>query len=333
MHREEFDELFAIRTADDFEQRCMDVFRRQAEQCAVYRTYMDLLGLHPSHVHASAGIPFLPVSLFKTQPVVCGAAGAVQAVFTSSGTTGAQPSQHHLLDLRLYERSFTAAFTLFYGAPADYTILALLPSYLERQGSSLVYMVEQLMRQSRRPDSGFFMHDFDALHRQLQTLRQRRRRVLLIGVTYALLDFAEHYPVDFPTLIVMETGGMKGQRAELPRAELHRRLCKGFGVPEIHSEYGMTELLSQAYSSGGGLFRTPPWMQVRIRDRADPFASAPDGATGGVNIVDLANIYSCAFIETQDLGRRHADGAFEITGRFEQSDIRGCSLMYEGVVR
>jgi phenylacetate-coenzyme A ligase PaaK-like adenylate-forming protein len=329
MHEEDFHKWFAVRTPEAFERGCMALFRWQAEQCAVYRTYLDLLGLHPSQVNSSHDIPFLPITFFKTHPVVSGTSGAAQTVFTSSGTTGSQPSQHHVHDMQLYDRSFSDGFTLFYGRPSEYTILALLPSYLERQGSSLVYMVEHLMRQSGRPGNGFFMHDFEALHRQLQRLQQGRQRVLLIGVTYALLDFAEQYPRDFPTLIVMETGGMKGKRDELPRDELHRRLCKGFGVRYIHSEYGMTELLSQAYSAGDGLFRTPPWMQVRIRDRYDPFAPAPDGATGGVNIIDLANVYSCAFIETQDAGKRHADGVFEITGRCEQSDLRGCNLMYE----
>ncbi|MDR0729152.1 MAG: acyltransferase [Prevotellaceae bacterium] len=328
MHDGLIDDLFAIRTPEAFERRCMAVFRRQAMHCAVYRTYMDLLDLHPSHVDNSHQIPFLPISFFKTHTVVSGASGAAQAVFSSSGTTGAQPSQHHVFDLQVYRRSFSDGFTQRYGPLSDYTILALLPSYLERQGSSLVYMVEHLMRQSGRPGNGFFMHDFAALHRQLCTLQQGGQRVLLIGVTYALLDFAEQYPRDFPTLTVMETGGMKGQRDELPRDELHRRLCRGFGVHKIHSEYGMTELLSQAYSAGDGLFYSPPWMQVRIRDRYDPFAPAPDGVIGGINIIDLANIYSCAFIETQDLGRRHDDGAFEITGRCEQSDLRGCNLMY-----
>ncbi|MDR2361502.1 MAG: acyltransferase [Prevotellaceae bacterium] len=327
------DSLFAVRTPEAFQRRCMAVFHRQAEHCAVYRTYMDLLDLHPSQVCSLHEIPFLPISFFKTHTVISGASDAAQAVFSSSGTTGAQPSQHHVLDLRVYRRSFSDGFTLFYGSPSDYTILALLPSYLERQGSSLVYMVEHLMRQSGCPDNGFFMHDFAALSRSLHNLQQRGQRTILIGVTYALLDFAEQYPCDFPALTVMETGGMKGKRDELLRDELHRRLCSGFGVTKIHSEYGMTELLSQAYSAGDGLFHSPPWMQVCIRDRYDPFAPAPDGVTGGVNIIDLANIYSCAFIETQDLGRRHADGTFEITGRYEQSDLRGCNLMYTEEVR
>ncbi|MDR0667666.1 MAG: acyltransferase, partial [Prevotellaceae bacterium] len=254
MSGDTLDRLFAIRTPEAFEQRCMDVFRWQAGHCAIYRRYLELLGRSPSQVHESRDVPFLPISFFKTQTVVSGSPdAAAQAVFTSSGTTGSQPSRHHVRDLRLYERSLTDGFTRFYGAPDGYTILALTPSPLERPDSSLVYMVERLMRQSRRPDAGFFMRRFDALYQTLRALRRRRRRTLLIGLTYALLDFAEQRPVDFPSLIVMETGGMKGTRDELPLDERRRRLRRGFGSDHIHAEYGMTELLSQAYSTGDGL--------------------------------------------------------------------------------
>ena len=323
------DRLFTIRTPAAFERQCMDVFRWQAAHCPVYRRYMELLGRPPSQVHESREIPFLPISFFKTRTVVSGVPdAAAQAVFTSSGTTGAQPSRHCVRDLRLYDRSLTDGFTRVYGPPDGYTILALTPDRGERPDSSLVYMIERLMQQSRRPDAGFFMRRFDALDHTLRDLRRRRRRALLIGLTYALLDFAEQRPVDFPSLIVMETGGMKGTRDELPFDERRRRLRRGFGSDHIHAEYGMTELLSQAYSTGDGRLRTPPWMQVRIRDRYDPFVPAPAGAPGGVNVIDLANYYSCAFIETQDLGRQADDGSFEIVGRLEQADLRGCNLMY-----
>jgi phenylacetate-coenzyme A ligase PaaK-like adenylate-forming protein len=319
--------IFSIKTTADFETCCLAVFRFQAEHCAVYKKYIALLGLASSQVGRVEDIPFLPISFFKTQKVISGEQQP-QIIFTSSGTTGAQPSRHFVADAGLYEESFTKGFSLFYGAAADYVILALLPSYLERQGSSLVYMVEKLTAQSAQPENGFYLYNFQELYRHLQRLQQQGKKTLLIGVSYALLDFVEKYPLHFPELIVMETGGMKGQRKELSKQELHRILCKGFGVANIHSEYGMTELLSQAWSKGNGLFHAPPWMQIHIRDPRDPFARLPDGTVGGVNIIDLANVYSCAFIETQDLGKRHPDGSFEIAGRLAQSDLRGCNLMY-----
>jgi phenylacetate-coenzyme A ligase PaaK-like adenylate-forming protein len=319
--------IFSIQSAADFAQCCLAVFRFQAQHCPVYREYLRALDIHPQEISAVAQIPCLPIAFFKTRTIVSSPQPA-QLLFTSSGTTGTQPSRHFVTDVAVYEQSFLTGFRRFYGPPSDYTLLALLPSYLEREGSSLVYMVERLMAQSA-PGSGFYLHDFAALHRKLQQLQLQQKQVLLMGVSYALLDFAEQYPVRFPELIVMETGGMKGRREELPKQELHRRLERGFGVEGIHSEYGMTELLSQAYSCGAGIFRTPPWMQVRIRDRRDPFVPAPTGATGGVNVIDLANVFSCAFIETQDLGKVYPDNSFEILGRFAQSDIRGCNLMYE----
>jgi hypothetical protein len=320
--------IFSIATPDDFVRCSLDVFRLQAAHCAVYKKYIECLGVCPGQVRSLDDVPFLPAAFFTTHPVVSDDREP-QRVFTSSGTTGAAPARHYLPDVGIYEKSLSDGFARFYGPPSGYTILALLPSYLERQGSSLVYMVEALMAQSAQPDNGFYLHNFDALYERLQCLQRAGRRVLLIGVTYALLDFAATHPGCFPELTVMETGGMKGKREELPRSELHRLLCRGLGVPHIHSEYGMTELLSQAYSKGDGVFRTPPWLQIRIRDRLDPLVAAPDGTTGGVNCIDLANIYSCAFIETQDLGRRRPDGGVEIVGRLEQSDLRGCNLMYE----
>lgn len=252
-----------------------------------------------------------------------------QVVFTSSGTTGMVQSRHPVSDITLYEKSFTCGFEHFYGKAEDYVILALLPSYLEREGSSLIYMVDSLIKQSNDESSGYFLYNHAELFDTLQRLQHKKKKVLLIGVTYALLDFAEAYSLNFPDLIVMETGGMKGKRRELIRAELHNILTAAFGVTSIHSEYGMTELLSQAYSSGGGIFRCPPWMKIQIRDMNDPLSQMENGYTGGVNIIDLANRYSCSFIATQDLGKAYSDGSFEILGRFDNSDIRGCNLLVQ----
>jgi hypothetical protein len=236
-------------------------------------------------------------------------------------------SSHYVIDKTWYEDSFRNAFHLFYGDIKNYTVLALLPSYLEREGSSLIYMVDELIKLSGNPDSGFFLYNHDELHHQLKKQQDAKKTTLLIGVTFGLLDFIENYHIDFAELIVMETGGMKGRRKEMIREELHEVLCKGFGVKTIHSEYGMTELLSQAYSKGEGIFDCPPWMKITIRDTNDPISTLTTGKTGGINVIDLANINSCSFIATQDLGKTYADGSFEVLGRFDQSDIRGCNLL------
>ncbi len=251
----------------------------------------------------------------------------VETTFTSSGTTGMINSKHLVTDISWYEESFRRAFEIFYGDIKDYCILALLPSYLEREGSSLIYMAEDLVKRSANPDSGFFLYNHDELFQQIKKQQQIKRPTLLIGVTFALLDFVEQYPINFPELIVMETGGMKGRRKEMIREELHETLCKGFGVDAIHSEYGMTELLSQAYSKGNGIFNCPPWMKVITRDTNDPVSTLDTDKTGGINVIDLANINSCSFIATQDLGRVYKDGSFEVLGRFDNSDIRGCNLL------
>ncbi len=321
-------DIFSINTEAGFEQCCLATFRFQAQHCAVYKEYLRLLGVNPKQINTVQAIPFLPIVFFKTRKVITGRQPE-QMVFTSSGTTGAAPSRHFVTDVSVYEKSFSEGFRYFYGAPSGYTILALLPSYLERQGSSLVYMVEKWIAQSGQPDSGFYLHNLKDLYDKLQQLKKQRKKVLLIGVSYALMDFAAAFPLEFPELIVMETGGMKGKREELPKQQLHQLLRRGFGVPKIHSEYGMTELLSQAYSKGDGIFCTPPWMRIYIRDPRDPLSLVGNGIAGGVNIIDLANIHSCAFIATQDMGTHHADGSFEIAGRFAQSDVRGCNLMYE----
>ena len=251
----------------------------------------------------------------------------MEVTFTSSGTTGTITSSHFVTDLGWYTESFRLAFSLFYGNIKNYTILALLPSYLEREGSSLIYMVDDLIKQSGNPYSGFFLYNYDELSYRLKKQKEAQKPTLLIGVTFALLDFIEQYKMDFAQLIVMETGGMKGRREEMIREELHEQLCKGFGVNTIHSEYGMTELLSQAYSNGNGIFNCPPWMKTIIRDTNDPMSLLNDGKTGGINVIDLANINSCSFIATQDLGRVYADNSFEVLGRFDNSDIRGCNLL------
>lgn len=306
----------------------MKTFHHQAQHCAVYNKYLSLIHVRPAEIQQHENIPFLPVEFFKSHRIVTGSQQP-QLVFTSSGTTGTVQSQHHVVDIRVYERSFRTAFNQFYGNPADMAILALLPSYSEREGSSLIYMVDDLIRQSKHPLSGYFLYNHDDLYNTLQELKAAGTPTLLIGVTYALLDFAESHAIDFPQLIVMETGGMKGRRREMIREEVHEQLCGGFNVSKIHSEYGMTELLSQAYSVGGGRFRCPPWMDVYIRDTNDPFDTLPLNRTGAINIVDLANIHSCAFIATQDLGRKYVDGSFEVLGRFDQSDIRGCNLLVQ----
>ena len=322
--------IFSISSSADFTRACLDTFRRQAAECEPYARYLSCLGVDAGAVDEVSKIPFLPIEFFKTERVVCGSAEP-QVTFTSSGTTGAETSRHHVIDVSLYEEAFTRGFEHFYGSVKGYCILALLPGYLERQGSSLVYMVESLVRQSGHPQSGFYLHNHAELVKTLCALREANQPTILIGVTFALLDLVEGWGggvlPQWGSLTVMETGGMKGRRQELPREELHRRLCAAFGVEAIHSEYGMTELLSQAYSAGRGKFCAPPWMRIALRDLHNPFAPAGTGATGGVNVIDLANRHSCAFIETQDLGRAAPDGSVEILGRIDKSQARGCSML------
>ena len=318
--------IFSIQSEENFEAACLAIFRYQAEYCEPYKIYLNNLGVNPQQIKTINEIPFLPIRFFKERKVYA-STKPEEVIFTSSSTTGTGESKHFIAEVDIYEQSFGKGFQHFYGFPSDYTILALLPSYLERNGSSLIYMVEELILQSNKPDSGFFLHNHSELFDKLCYLKKEKKPCLLIGVSYALLDFVEHYPISFPELIVMETGGMKGRRKEMVRQELHNMLCKGFGVETIHSEYGMTECLSQAYSKGRGIYNCPPWMKVLARDIYDPFGLVKYGETGGVNIIDLANVYSCSFIETQDLGKVYEDGSFEILGRFDNSDIRGCNLM------
>lgn len=319
-------ELFTIHSIRQFEDIALHIFRHQAENCAPYSAFISNLGIHPADVNRFEQIPYLPIEFFKTQNVLS-SSKAPQITFTSSATGGIGQSRHQVIDVELYHKSFTTAFNQFYGHPASMVILALLPSYLERTGSSLIYMVDELIAKSKHPKSGYFLYDHGLLYSRLTELCEQQTPVLLIGVTYALLDFAESHSVNFPQLMVMETGGMKGKRRELVRQELHQRLCEGFGVPAIHSEYGMTELLSQAYSKGGGIFHCPAWMRVSVRDINDPLLLLGPGKTGGLNITDLANIHSCSFIATQDMGKVYNDGTFEVLGRFDNSDVRGCNLL------
>ncbi len=314
--------IFSIATQADFDRMTLEVFRFQAEACAPYREYLELLGVDPAAVECPEQIPFLPIELFKSHRVYCGS-NPPQQIFTSSSTTGQTPSRHYVADLRIYEEAFTRSFELFYGPAEQTAIYALLPNYLEREGSSLIYMVEGLIR---RGGGGFYLYDHDALLRDMEAHQGKK---ILLGVSYALWDLAEEQRGALRDVIVMETGGMKGRREELPREEFHRLLCDAFGVQSIHSEYGMAELMSQAYSDGNGIFRTPPWMRICVRDLNDPFRLLPNGATGGVNLIDLANLYSCSFLQTQDLGKVYDDGSFRILGRISGSEIRGCNLLVQ----
>lgn len=303
----------------------LELFHYQYQNNKVYKNYVDLLQVKPEKVTKYHQIPHLPIQFFKTQKILTG--NLESAIKFSSSGTGGEVSQHWVHDLDLYEESFSKAFEWSYGNVENHCVLGLLPSYLEREGSSLIYMVEQLIQRSENPSSGFYLNEWDKLIEVMVDNEKKGQKTLLIGVTFALLDFAEKAKLQLKHTIIMETGGMKGRRKEMLRSEVHKKLKEAFGVKAIHSEYGMTELLSQAYSKGGGHFATPQWMKVSIRDTDDPFSKSPLEKTGGLNIIDLANIDSCCFIETQDLGRLFADGTFEIMGRFDHSDIRGCNLM------
>jgi phenylacetate-coenzyme A ligase PaaK-like adenylate-forming protein len=324
----ETDRIFSIGNDEQFLELALEIFRFQADQNPVYKAYIDHLGIRPDTIETLEDIPFLPIEFFKEHKVVTGDYKPAQ-IFESSGTTGTNTSKHYICDLQLYHRSFTSTFKQFYGDPSTYCILALLPSYLERKHSSLVYMANELISLSRHPGSGFYLDDYKSLILQLETLEKENQSTLLLGVSFALLDLAEQLPIELKNTIVMETGGMKGRREELTRQELHERLSLSFRQGAIHSEYGMTELLSQAYSKKDGIFHKPPWMKVLIRDPYDPLSIMSRGSSGGINIIDLANLYSCSFIATQDIGKLAQDGGFEVLGRFDNSDIRGCNLMLE----
>jgi len=304
----------------------LKVFRFQYDNNLVYQEFCQFLKKDKVNVKAIADIPFLPIQFFKSHRVLSSQL-PIEITFSSSGTSEMTNSQHFVTDLAYYEKSFQTAFSQFYGSTENYVILALLPSYLERDGSSLIYMIDDLIKKSNHPDSGFYLHNYDELIEKLELLEDSGQNILLLGVTYALLDLIEKKKFRLKNTIVMETGGMKGKRKEMIREELHAILSDGFGVSTIHSEYGMTELLSQAYSFGDGIFECPPWMNILIRDTEDALSYLPDGKTGGINVIDLANINSCSFIATQDLGKKNPNHSFEVLGRFDVSDIRGCNLM------
>jgi len=318
--------FFDIKNSQEFSSNALEVFNYQYRKNKVYREFCDFLGVAASTVYRLEDIPFLPIEFFRSRQVLS-TSKTPAVVFSSSGTTGLNTSKHYVHELSLYHQSFRRGFELFYGDLKDYCILALLPSYLEREGSSLVYMVNKLIQLSGHPESGFYLEDQDVLAQRLVRLDSQGIKILLIGVSFALLDMAESYSLQLKNTVIMETGGMKGRRKELIREELHNRIKLGFGINTVHSEYGMTELLSQAYSKGNGIFYTPPWMKVMVRDTEDPLSWIPEGRSGGVNIIDLANFYSCSFLATQDLGKIRGDGGFEILGRFDHADVRGCNLM------
>jgi len=310
----------------DFEKKALDIFAYQAKYNPVYGEFLSILKINPKKIHTLKDIPFLPISLFKSHKIITGTAPS-QITFTSSGTTGLTTSRHLVVDPEFYLAITKTGFASFYGPIEDYCVLALLPAYLERQGSSLVYMAQEFINCSKCPESGFYLDDLARLSTQLANNQAAKIPTLLIGVSFALLDLAEQFPRDLSNIIVMETGGMKGRRKEITRIELHANLKKSFNLSAVHSEYGMTELLSQAYSTGNGWFRGGPTFRVLAREITDPFSYVPSGRTGLLNIIDLANVDSCSFIATDDLGQISKDGAFRVLGRLDASDIRGCNLM------
>ena len=318
--------IFNIQSQEDFTTIALEVFKHQFKNNKVYRSFCDLLFVHPSSISTIEEIPFLPIQFFKSRKVLS-SLDEIQETFTSSGTTGSSTSKHLVTNINLYKESYLKGFAHFYGNIEEYTVLALLPNYLERQGSSLVFMVADLIKKSKKVESGFYLDNIQELANKLLELNRNGQKILLIGVSFALLDLIEMQQFNLKNTIIMETGGMKGRRKELVREELHTILKDGFGVTEIHSEYGMTELLSQGYSKGNGVFETPPWMKILTRDTEDALSINASGKNGGINVIDLANYNSCSFIATQDLGKVHENGTFEIIGRFDSSDIRGCNLM------
>ncbi len=321
--------IFNIKHNAEFWGTALEIFAFQYKKNIVYNDFINDLGKGHSKIHTPYQIPFLPVEFFRNHKIVSGNL-PVEMIFESSGTTGVTPGKHFVSDLSLYEESFLKGFRLFYGDPEEYLITALLPSYTEREGSSLVYMADKLIKLSHNKLSGFYSKNIEDLINAITQTKNKKQKILLIGVSFALLDLAENKSPDLSEAIIMETGGMKGRRKELTRFELHTILKEKFNVPSIHSEYGMTELMSQAYSKGDGVFYCPPWMKVLIRDPLDPLTIYTEpGKTGGINIIDLANINSVSFIATGDLGKLHDDGGFEVLGRFDNSDIRGCNLLAE----
>lgn len=321
-------DIFSITNERQFSQLALETYRYQFHHVELYREYCTLLKKTPEQVTSLEDIPFLPIQFFKSHTIISNEKIA-EVIFESSGTTGTVPSRHFVADVKLYEQSFVKSFERSYGKPADFAFLALLPSYLERDNSSLIYMANSFIVQSNYTESGFFLNDFDALQHTIETLIAKNTPAILLGVTYALLDFAAYTNKSFEGIIVMETGGMKGRRKEMVRNEVHEILCKKFNVPSIHAEYGMTELLSQAYSKGNGLYDCPPWMRICTRNVYEPTWVSYGAGSGAINIIDLANRYSCSFIATEDIGTVYDNGTFNINGRLDHAAIRGCNLMIQ----
>lgn len=321
-----FEKDLSLLNDSDFENIALELFRLQSNENKVYQKYLTYLGVNPEKISNLASVPFMPISFFKDLDVMSGD-WKEERLFLSSTTSGAQPSRHKVKSVEAYLKNSTRIFEHFYGDLEGYHFFALLPSYLERQGSSLVEMVGHFIKKSKSDLSAFYLNDRSKLAEGLKVAKASQKKVMLWGVTFALLDLAEDGELDLDSCVIMETGGMKGRREEITREELHKFLCTRFNVKTIHSEYGMTELFSQAYSNGEGYFRVPTGMKMIVRDINDPFKSLEKGKTGGINVIDLANIYTCAFVETQDLGRIRQDGSFEVLGRIDNSDIRGCNLL------
>ena len=319
-------QIFNINSEQDFEKLALELFDFQMDKNPIYSAYaaMILKGEDPRNIYE---IPFLPIEFFKTQQLICNGQ-KIEEIFLSSGTTGDQ-SRHLVSDLSIYQKSFSKSFELFYGEITDYCILSLLPNYRQREGSSLIYMVDELINESKHEKSGFYLNDYEGLSDTINELERKKQKTILIGVSYALLDLAKNFPQMLDYTIIIETGGTKGKRKEFVKEEIHKILKNSFSLQYIHSEYGMTELLSQSYSNGRGIFKSPPWKKILIRDTNDPLSLIGENKAGGINIIDLANIYSCPFIATQDLGKSYDDGSFSVLGRFDNSDVRGCNLMVQ----
>jgi len=325
MEIEDLKPFWKIKTEKEFDELTWQTFNFQYKFNKIYNSFCKLIDMTPKKISKINEIPFLPISLFKSKKIISSKKHFYDKIFKSSMTTGNKPSIHYVKKLNDYKKSYRNCFSLFYGPPKNYAILALLPSYQEE--SSLIYMANDLIKISKKNESGFYLDELEKLYKSLIKLEQKGQKIILLGVSHALLGFSEKYDFELKNTIIMETGGMKGKKKELTKEELHEKLAKNFKVEKIHSEYGMTELLSQAYSSGNGRYKTPPWMKIYIRENEDPLKKLDFNQTGGINIIDLANRNSCSFIETEDMGKQNLDGSFEILGRIDNSEIRGCNLM------
>lgn len=325
-HSQLTSEIFKINNDKQFNDLAIKIFNFQWKNVNIYQQFCQALKVEPAKIKHYSQIPFLPIEFFKSHKVIPDNFNS-QLIFTSSGTSSVQNSKHFVHDLSIYELSFRKTFHRFFGAPNQYAIFALLPSYLERTGSSLIYMCEKLIDDSENDLSGFYLFNFEELIESIEKAKAKKKKIFFIGVTFALLELAEKHKVDLSETIILETGGMKGRRKEMVREELHEILQNSFSVKNIFSEYGMTELLSQAYFTEKKYFECPPWMKVLMRDTEDPLSFIEFGKTGGINVIDLANIYSCSFIATQDLGKAIDEQKFEVLGRFDNSDLRGCNLL------